>query len=237
MKNIFFKLAIIATSLILVQGCSSSGDSSQSSASAAVDDTAYFEAAKQYLTYNHTFGAQTDLTSHSNHKKIQFNSLPQHANSFPFAQGNLGHILTVRKSFVANADNTLIMIKRNQASRKDNTTMTVSMTTGQKTTRQYVAGVGFQSWPDKTYKPGIKTDQCERIVFNADGVGVCLNQSGSSVVMTKLSEKFGHRVVTSCNTYTNGSDTLIGCSDQNKLVSSKELNLTTNELTLGSFHN
>ena len=236
-KVLGMKQKIVFTALAAVFflfGCTNATEGSAPS-STPLDDAAYFEAAKSYITYNNTFGPQTDLTSNANLKKVQFHSLPSQAKNHAFQWGNLAKIVTARKTLIANSENNLIMIKRLQASRKDDTTMTVTMTTGNKMTRHYVPGGGFQHWPDGAYyKKGTKTDQCERIVFNADGVGVCLNPNGSSIVMTELSQKFGHRLVTSCvNT---GAGNEVACNKYNKLFSSKRYDPDTNTLTLDTFY-
>lgn len=217
-----FKKSKIVVVLILsvsaLVGCTKN-DSDQ--ASVVLDDAAYFEAAKQYLTYNDTFGPQTDLTSHVNLKKIEFIS------SIGFPTGErLAEVLTVRKKFVANAENNLILLKRDQPSRQDNTTMTVGMMSGNNRSRTWDAVAAmFQGNRSRSYV----VNQCDRIVFNAKGEGVCLVQSGSDINMTKLSQKYGHRLISSC---ISGASAVWCASSAHKQFSRKQLDLTTDVLTV-----
>jgi hypothetical protein len=219
-------LAILAGALTLSSCSNSSDGKTTTTGTATVNDAAYFEAAKQYLTYNTTFGPQTDLTSHQYRKKIEFSNTIQDWGN-PYGSYYLADVLTARKTFVANTDNTLIMLKRIQASRKDETTMTVGLRSGNNRSRVYDAITAtFVGNRSRSYV----VDQCERIVFNALGVAACLNLQNGSVVMTKLSQKFSHRLISSCQT--GGSTVSCSGSYGHKTFSRKSLDLNTNLLTV-----
>jgi hypothetical protein len=207
----------------LQMGCSSSGDSKVSKA--VDEDAVYFEAAKQYLTYSDVFGPQTDLTSHAILKKIEFSSnmAPIRASPDRF----LAQVLTVRKKFVVNAENNLMILKRDQPSRKDSTTMTVGMRSGNNRTHIWDAITQSWDWNQGRHRANV-VNQCDRIVFNAKGEGVCLVKNGSSITMTKLSQKYGHRIISACAQ----RDQNAYCTPHGQF-SGKNLNLVTNDLTLG----
>jgi hypothetical protein len=174
-------------------------------------ESAYFDAAKQYITYNTTFGPATNVTRNTN-VRIDFSNSVVSAHRSTIGT-NIAHVASLRKSFTINAERTLITLKRILPSQRDGTTMSVSMTSG--VNKAYLSGLGRRRTHVIT--------QCSRIVFNATGQGVCLNLSNGEIVASKLSTRYAERLVSSCN---DGGAGDINCYRWSKSVSRKYVNST-----------
>ncbi len=233
------KTALLIVIFLIISGCTDS-DGKIKIAKTFTDEE-YFTAAKSYLTYNETFGAATDL-SHPNIKKIEFHSLPPHAadnggnglsfedwdQSYGSNRGKTGEIATVRKSITVNVDNNLMQLKRILPSRQDETTMTVGIESGVRFTKPWDSQTNDWSWTGSPlYSRSYETFQCDRVVFNATGQGACLKSNGSSIVLVKLSQKFGHRIVTACSQTVN----TVSCR-RKALFSPKTIDRNTGVITL-----
>jgi hypothetical protein len=227
-------ILMLAGLVVATWGCTGSGEKIVKN----FTDEEYFTAAKSYITYNQTFGAATNL-SHSNFKVIEFNSLPTNSdgNDFqanhPYGKGKYTELVTLRKDFISNTDNTLIMIKRIAPSRRDNTTMTLSMKSGNNTTRFWDTNTSGFSWShiplrNKSYE----RFECDRIIMNAAGQAACLKAGTTSISLVRLSEKYGHRVSTTCRFDSN--ETV--CNMRTALVSPKTYNKNTGVVTETALH-
>lgn len=233
----FLGLSLLTGTIILaVWGCSSS-DSSTTPIK-TFTDADYFNAAKSYLTYNQTFGAANDV-SHPNLKKIDFQSLPTNSwggdfqTSHPYGKGKYNELVTVRKNFIMNTENTLMMIKRISPSRKDNTTMTVSMKSGINSTKKWTVGGWIEQYSGIRYKKSYQKIQCDRIVMNAIGQAACLAANGSNISLVRLSEKYGHRIATACAHDINA----VNCDGtRTAIVSQKSFNKNTGVVTETPIH-
>jgi hypothetical protein len=197
------KYVLIISMLGFFVGCSQAG----SEDTKASND--YFETAKAYINASTPFGSQTNVDDSLN-IKIEFDpSLTTHSGSQNIT--NVGYLATVRKKLTMNADKTLIMIERIQASQKDGTTMSLTMRSGNNKRRTDDGLGGFFR------QKGFTDTACDRIVFNATGQGVCLNMIGGSLQMSKLSTSFGNRIASGCS----DTGTGISCGKRDKIVSVK----------------
>jgi hypothetical protein len=183
---------------------------SANEASVGITDGAYLSAAESHLAHTKIFGPATNITT-AHIKKIQF-----HNDMAIYDGSRTAEIPTLRKDFIVNSANTLMVLKRTLPSRKDETSMQVHMYSG--LNKSILAGSRSRARAH---------DYCDRIAFNAVGEGACLIADSSGYIsVVRMSPKYGHRLISSGLDYT----TSIATYKANKQFSRKNIEKGTGNI-------